>query len=189
MLLRNRANQGFSLIETIVVVVIIGLIATMGGVSWLALLNEQRMRSGVNEMISAMRLAQAGARRENLRWSVAFRSQDGRVQWSVNRATTPIAQWQWQNLLENDANKFEIVPAATTLPVSGGVYRLTYEFNGRVAITNTPPLQITVRPAGDSQVANQRCVQVVTLLGTLRSRRGEACIQAISDPSPPVPLP
>ncbi len=172
--LRSR-RRGFTLIEILVVVLIIGLIGSLAGVSWFSLLSEQRMRSGVNEVISAMRLAQAGARRENLRWSVGFRTQDGRVQWSVNRATTPIAQWQWQNLLDSDADKFEIVTGETTLPLDGGVYRLTYEFNGRVAITNTPPQQITLQPAGNAIANSQRCVQVVTLLGTIRSRQGDEC--------------
>ncbi|XFA74147.1 type II secretion system protein [Thermosynechococcaceae cyanobacterium Okahandja] len=171
----THSQRGFSLIEVLVVVLIIGLLGSLAGVSWFSLLSEQRMRSGVNEVISAMRLAQAGARRENLRWTAAFRTQDGRVQWSVNRATTPITEWQWQNLLENDANKFEIVASETNLPLVSGSYRLTYEFNGRVAITNTPPQQLTLQPLGNTQVENQRCVQVVTLLGTVRSRKGNDC--------------
>ncbi|QEQ01746.1 prepilin-type N-terminal cleavage/methylation domain-containing protein [Thermosynechococcus sp. CL-1] len=168
-------QQGFTLIEILVVVLIIGLLGSLAGVSWFSLLNEQRMRSGVNEAMSAMRLAQAGARRENLRWTVAFRTHDNQVQWTVNRATMPVTQWQWQNLLENDADKIEIVPSQTTLPLIDGSYRLTYEFNGRVAITHTPPQQITFRPKGNTAVGSQRCVQVVTLLGTIRSRRGADC--------------
>jgi len=171
----RRRYSGFTLIETLVIVVLVALIASLAGVSWFSLLSEQRMRSGVNEVISAMRLAQAGARRENLRWTVAFRTQGNRVQWSVNRATTPVAQWQWQNLLENDADKLQIVAAQTTLPLDGGIYRLTYEFNGRVAITNTPPQQITLQPVGSAAANSQRCVQVVTLLGTIRSRKGSEC--------------
>lgn len=170
------SHRGFTLSETLVMVVIVGLLASVGGVSWFSLLSEQRMRSGVNEVISAMRLAQAGARRENLRWTVAFRTQGGRVQWSVNRATTPVGQWQWQDLLESDADKFEIVPGQTTLPLENGSYRLTYEFNGRLAVTvNPPPQQITLQPAGNTVANSRRCVQVVTLLGTIRSRRGNEC--------------
>lgn len=174
-LMSHRQDAGFSLAETIVILVMVGVLAAIGGVSWLSFLSNQRMRVAVNESVSSIRLAQAGARRENLRWVAAFRESNGQVQWAVTRATAPVAQWDWQNLLGEGANLIEIDPTNTTFNQVDGIYQVAFEYDGRMSIVNTPPRRITFRPVNNTSADVQRCIRMVTMLGALRTENGATC--------------
>lgn len=173
--LGQKKDAGFSLAEIVVILVMVGVLAAIGGASWLGFLNNQRMRVAVNESVSAIRLAQGGARRENLRWVAAFRESNGQVQWAVSRTTTPVAQWNWQNLLGDDSNLIEIDLANTSFNEVSDTYQVAFEYDGRMSTINTPPRRITFRPVNNASADAQRCIRMVTMLGALRTETGAAC--------------
>lgn len=173
--LAKRHDAGFSSAEIFVIAVLIAVMSAIAIPSWLSFLNNQRMRIAQSDAVSAIRLAQAGARREKLPWTVAFRTNNNRVQWTANRATTPVANWNWIDLTGESADRIQISTTATNFTLTSGRYQYTFEYNGQVSAGNTVPGRITFQPREGNLTASQRCVRVVTLLGAVRLENGAAC--------------
>ncbi|MDS3860624.1 hypothetical protein RIF25_07345 [Thermosynechococcaceae cyanobacterium BACA0444] len=171
----NSQNSGFSVAEIFVIAAIIAVLVAIGVPSWLSFLNGQRMRVAQVDAASALRLAQAGARRENLQWIAAFRTNNNRVQWSVNRSSTPTSQWSWVDLAGNSADQIQISSTATNFTTSSGIYQFSFDYDGRVSASNSIPARITFQPRNITTAAQQRCVRILTLLGALNLDKGSSC--------------
>jgi prepilin-type N-terminal cleavage/methylation domain-containing protein len=100
-LCNKNSKSGFTLPEMLVVVVLIGILATLGIPNWLAFVETRRLNTAQNEVHLAMRQAQRQATKEKLTWQVSFREQNGIVQWAVHPATVNPSAANWNNL---DAN-------------------------------------------------------------------------------------
>ncbi|BAZ43889.1 type 4 prepilin-like protein [Chondrocystis sp. NIES-4102] len=77
MLLYNapkKSNQGFTLIEMIITVVIIGIIATLAVPNFLGLLNRNRVKDGVSQVEGALKEAQRQAMRKGRICKIRFTS-------------------------------------------------------------------------------------------------------------------
>lgn len=171
----KQYQAGFSSAEIFIIAVLVATMVAIAIPSWLGFLNNQRMRIAQADAVSAIRLAQAGARREKLPWTVAFRTNNNRVQWTANRATTPVADWNWRDLTGDSSNLIQISTTATNFTLASGMYQYTFEYNGQVSAGNTVPGRITFQPIEGNLTASQRCVRVVTLLGAIRLNNGSAC--------------
>ena len=168
----NKSNQGYTLIELLVIVVVIGILATIITPSWLSLLNHLRLNAAQAETLSIMRQAQASARREKRIWQANFRDIDGRVQWSLNPENESEANQKWNNLIGEDANKITI--HNSTLRNRNGVYSVQFKPNYWV---NGQLGKITFITRGTTNITNvpKRCLFVSTLLGTLRTDKDNNC--------------
>jgi type II secretory pathway pseudopilin PulG len=171
----THRNHGFSIAEIFVIATIIAAVSAIAIPNWLGFLRNQRMRTAQSDAVSAIRLAQAGARREKLPWTIAFRTNSNRVQWTANRATIPTANWQWSDLTGDSANQIQISSSATNFTSVSGMYQFTFEFNGRVSPGATVPARITFQPREGNLTADQRCVRIITLLGAIRLDNGSVC--------------
>jgi prepilin-type N-terminal cleavage/methylation domain-containing protein len=73
----TSSEQGFSLIEMLVVIFIIAVLAAIAGPGWLALLNRQRMTRAREDAVQVIRSAQVEARKTRSAQAVIF-DYDGR---------------------------------------------------------------------------------------------------------------
>jgi len=161
-LLNKHSNSGFTLPEMLVVVLLIGILATLGIPNWLAFVNTRRLSTAQDEIYYAMRQAQREATKDKLTWQASFREQDGIVQWAVHRASVNPSSANWNNLDSNVR-----LDAETTLQISSGVRQIKFDYRG-----NSAPRSITISSKSGGKA--KRCVYISTILGVMRTAKENA---------------
>ena len=165
----NRATAtGFTLLELLVVIIMVGVLAALIAPGWLAFLNVRRLNVAQDRVYIAMRETQERARQRRQVWQASFREVNGTVQWAVHPAEAPPQESDWQEI----GNFVQVDPASTTLYChpSQGVWRARFDGRGH---TNGRLGRLTLMPASGG--AARRCVFVSTLLGALRRDRDTNC--------------
>jgi len=186
---RLRPRAGFTMIEVLVVVLIVGILAAIASPSWLAFINQQRVNKANDAVLSALYSAQGEAKKTKFSYSVSFLSNQGKVpQVAVYPANSnPI----WTNLggdialqpgqvllytnLGTTPNKVD--PAGTSLATTSKT--ITFNYLGALRLGADTPLQVVVAEAkpGTSVAPNivQRCVIVETLIGGMQTFQDKNC--------------
>ncbi|NEQ85203.1 MAG: prepilin-type N-terminal cleavage/methylation domain-containing protein, partial [Moorea sp. SIO2I5] len=123
--LKRKANQdaGFTLLELIVVILLVGILSAIAAPSWLAFVNRQRVNKVNERVLSAIQEAQRQAKNKKLSYSVSFRmSEDEGPEAAVHQTkdnqgvddNTP-ETFQWQSLVGDLGVKPEQIWVGTNL--------------------------------------------------------------------------
>ena len=185
--IKGRATTpaaGFTMIEALIILLIIGIFSAIVAPSWLMFINNQRLKVSLDRAYSAMELAQSNAKRDKISWQASFKEVGKNVQIAVHPADIPPAQLpanQWKNL----EPQIQIDPEETTVlqvnenneqKEKGTIRRVMFNFRGcPVSRKDHDCTQTSIRAKGTltlhhpNLTNSQRCIIISTLLGHKRT--------------------
>lgn len=151
---------GFTLVEKIAVMAIIGVLMAIAAPSWITFFRARNLNAAQDKVFQTIRLAQFQAEQTRSTWQVSIRTDSyGFVQIAAHRSNTPTEQILWYDL----DPRIQLHPTEMTLYQTGGVYRIQFNHQGRVIGQLG---RVTLIRQDNLQM--KRCVTVSTLLGAVR---------------------
>lgn len=155
----SRSPNGFSFLEVMATLAVLGILSAIAAPSWVAFRNNLELSTSQDKAFQIMREAQSEAQQRRVRWQASFREIDGRIEAATHPVTVLPAQAQWEPL----SQFIQIDGDRTTLYARDGVFRVQFDHNGRV---NGQLGRLTLMRDDESRI--RRCVVVSTLLGVIR---------------------
>jgi prepilin-type N-terminal cleavage/methylation domain-containing protein len=157
---------GFTLLEVMVVVVIVGVLMGIAAPDWIAFFQRRQVTLAREELHQGIRMAQTRSGTHRQSWRFSLRERSGQWEWAVHPNEQAASAVQaWSPLNEN----VEIYGPDTTLASSGGIYYVRFGYQGEV-IYRLSTVTVTHK---SGTVQNSRCVVISTLLGATRKGNGQ----------------
>ena len=163
------SKSGFTLIEALVVICLVGILSAIAAPSWLAFLDSCRLNIAQRQVYRTLRAAQNNAAYEKITWQASFREKDQVVQWAVHPATVEPAKANWSNL-----DSLVRLDTETTLESSNNVRQIQFDYKGNVRKPPLGNITLSNKHGGTAK----RCVYVSTMLGALRSAKEHSRLKA-----------
>ncbi|MBO9999146.1 MAG: type II secretion system protein [Cyanobacteria bacterium SID2] len=162
--LHRTASSGFTLVEGLVVITILGILTAIAAPSWLAFVNQQRLAEANEKIYLTMRDAQTRAIANKNIWQASFREIDGRIQAAVHPANENPSFWDSLS----PSVRFDTVN--TSLRESGGLHYIRFNDRGRIH-GQLGRVTLVTQHGGEAK----RCTIASTLLGVVRKARDRQC--------------
>jgi prepilin-type N-terminal cleavage/methylation domain-containing protein len=147
------SNNGFTLIEVLVVVAIVGIMSTIIGVSWSRYVSSRRVVTTAEKAYIAVRQAQSEAIRTRQDYQVSFRKSGDNLQYSVHIDSSTPSNW---DTIATEGVNFTMTSGYTS---AGGV---VFDYQGNLSQLGS------VRFISEDSTSNRRCIKISTLLGSMR---------------------
>jgi len=162
----RKGDAGFTIIELLVIVIMLGALAAIAAPGWVAFINRQRVRTVNDRVLQSLRLAQSEAKRTKRDITITF---DKTFDPPQVKFDPPLATGGSEQKLDAGG---EIKPGTIALtfnkPDSNPkTSSLVFNYQGN---PSTTPFVVTVAPSGGG---TKQCVIVDTLLGGMRTDEGE----------------
>ncbi|MBD2204054.1 prepilin-type N-terminal cleavage/methylation domain-containing protein [Calothrix sp. FACHB-1219] len=193
-----KQDAGFTILEVLVVILIVGVLSAIIAPNWLAFLNRQRLNKASDNLVATLQEAQRQAKRNKRNYSVSFRTNNNLPEIAIYSGTTPS---NWQSFGKDVGVKQGQVIIGTNLTAvnttTGGSVSynintpvtITYDYMGSLPNANfgpiptgqtePPGLKIVValpRPGSPTTAGNlKRCVILQTLIGGVRTAKNTGC--------------
>ncbi len=192
---QSRKRQGgFTLIEVLIVVVIIGILSSIAAPGWLGFVNQQRVNKANEVVLRGLQSTQSEARRTKLKYSFALRMEAGKVpEFAIfpdPTGTTVPSSWKsigaeiglsaGQVMVATNLNGQNQSTGTLTAANATPVGRITFDHTGVLQSSSRSPdvdlLLVTAQPGStDEAPGTRRCVKITTLLGSIETYRGAEC--------------
>lgn len=145
----HRSDQGFTLIESLIIVAVIGILAAVAAPSFLATLNRSRVNDALTSVEGALKEAQKEATKRSTSCTVTLDTTDKKV-------TGPCLVTGDRVLTNNVLIKTSMAGTAPTI---------TFSYKGTVTLSDTG----TIALYRSNESNNQRCLVLSSPLGIIRS--------------------
>ena len=163
-------NQGgFTLLEVLVAVAIIGVLAGIIAPKYISFLERARLTSASDKIYLAIKEAQSEAQSHRSPWRLSIREHHGSIEWATHSNAVSYSEAQWK-LLEIHSLQID---EETTFASAGGVYYIRFDEHGN------PHRLGRITISGESLSNQKRCIVVSTLIGAMRKAKE----QPLPDPS------
>jgi prepilin-type N-terminal cleavage/methylation domain-containing protein len=166
----KKGDGGFTLLEVLIIVLILGIFASIAAPSWLAFINRQRVRTVNDRVFQSLRLAQSEAKRTKRDITITFSAP------SVDPPTVtfnpPLATGGSTQTLDGGG---EIKPG--TIKLVFNAPSITFDYLGNVNPLPPDPVDPNVRrfvaTVSTVKGAAKQCAIVETIIGGMRTAEGE----------------
>ncbi|MCL2924391.1 MAG: type II secretion system GspH family protein [Trichodesmium sp. MAG_R04] len=183
-LTQAQKDSGFTILELITTVLIIGILSAIAAPAWNGFINNQRTRTVNDAVLRALRSAQSDAKLKKKEIKVTFKYDEDPP---VDPPVVSINNID-QTLNANGEIKAKMVKLATGKcandDCSNGFTtdtktNITFDYRGVMENDDSLPFAITTAIAEGTGA--KRCVIVQTILGNMRTAEGDQCPQPDND--------
>ncbi|MBE7386136.1 MAG: type II secretion system protein [Leptolyngbya sp. SIO1E4] len=158
---KRRSIAGFTLLEILVVLVMLGILAAISAPSWTRFQANRQVTLARDELRQGIQQAQSASMTQQSSWRFSLRKQAEQWEWAVHpneQSWEDVSAWQPLN-----AN-ITLAESDTTLAQQAGTYYVRFGFNGEVKYRLS-----TITLADKAGLTQNRCVVISTLLGATRN--------------------
>lgn len=172
----SNSENGFTLIEVLVVVIIVGVLGSIAAPGWLSFLNRQRANSVKNEFLSTFREVQADAKQQSTRRTIAFKTTSEGPAIEIGDGSGAVRT----QYLGDDVKNIKVSSLGGRLsPIDNTPYGgVEFDYRGGIVADEFP----FVVQVGTDDNPIQKCLIVTTLLGGVSEGSGYECDNPVITP-------
>ncbi len=190
-----RGESGFTLVEMLIVIVIIGILGSIAVVTWQGFFERQRLVQSSDRLFRTLQSTRETAKYRHLPWQVSIRQGANRVEFAAHPADPdqfiPMTVWedpqQWEQLdpgvridLINDRGEKETNLEPKTI-ASQSVWSFLFNhqgcpvssiYNSCGDVIELGRFGLRIEGNSDGPYVLRRCILLSTVLGSMRQGRG-----------------
>jgi len=170
----RKGDGGFTIVELIVIVLVLGILSSIAAPSWLAFINRQRVRTVNDRVFQSLRLAQSEAKRTKRDITVTFNPTD-----PPTVTFTPLLATGGSTQTLDGGGEIKPGTIALRHNAPAPANSIVFDYLGNVNELPPDPVNPNVRRfvATVSPVngGGKQCAIVETIIGGMRTAEGNDC--------------